>query len=67
MFRTDDPIADFERYDAEQQKKLDRLPKCCHCGEPIQDDFCFDLGDGEIYCEDCLKKCFWVSTESFGD
>jgi formylmethanofuran dehydrogenase subunit E len=66
IFGTDDPIADFERYDAEQQKKLSRLPRCCCCGEPIQDDFYFDLGD-EIYCEECLKEQFRKSTEDWGD
>ena len=51
---TDDPVADFERWDAEQEEKLKKLPKCCECGEPIQDDSCFEIG-GDYYCEDCME------------
>lgn len=36
MSWTDDPVADFDRYDAEQQ--LDSLPVCECCGEPIQQE-----------------------------
>lgn len=32
MSRTDDPVADFDRYDAEQQQQLDSLPVCECCG-----------------------------------
>lgn len=49
---TDDPIADFERYDREQQKWLDSRPRCYVCEEPIQDEYAYR--DGEVwYCEDC--------------
>ncbi len=54
MYITDDPVADALRYEAEQEKALKRLPKCCECGEPIQDDECYEIGDGLI-CPDCLK------------
>ena len=54
MFYTDDPIADFHRYDAEQQAKLDKLPRCSECDEPIQSETCYEI-NGELICEDCLK------------
>ena len=54
MCWTDDPIADFERYDAAQEAKLERLPVCEECGEPIQDDYAYYINDIWI-CESCMK------------
>lgn len=45
------------RYEAEQERLADKLPKCDCCGEPIPDDFLYDLG-GTLYCEDCLEDHF---------
>lgn len=55
MYRTDDPIADFYRWDNDQQKQLDKLPKCAECGEPIQDEECYEI-NGELICPECLKS-----------
>ena len=52
---TDDPIRDFERYEAEQEEKLEKLPVCDDCGEPIQDEYYYDI-NGFIICPDCLKE-----------
>ena len=54
MYRTDEPIRDFEQHDAEQQRRRRRLPRCCECDEPIQDDDCFEI-NGELICPGCLK------------
>lgn len=60
MFYSDDPIADFGAWDAEQNKRIARLPVCADCDEPIQDDH-FYLINGECICPDCMdgnyKKC----------
>lgn len=50
---TDDPDRDFLAYDSEQADRLERLPKCARCGEPIQDDYGYEY-EGEIYCEECF-------------
>ena len=50
---TDDPVADFERHDAKQQKKLERLPVCCCCEEHIQQEKAVYM-DGRWYCDGCL-------------
>lgn len=50
-----DPLKDFDRHDAQQQKWLDSLPKCAYCNEPIQDDCYFEI-NGECVCEDCLNE-----------
>lgn len=66
MYRTDDPIADYERYEADQEAKLDKLPKCDICGEPIQEDYLYCIY-GDIFCEDCLKEHFRKRTEDCMD
>lgn len=61
MYYTDDPLKDFDRYEAEQQRYLDSLPKCAECGEPIQSEKCYEI-DGELICQDCLENnhMHWV-------
>lgn len=55
MFYTDDPIADFNRWEAEQEKQLERLPVCADCDNPIQDETAFYI-NGEWICEDCMDS-----------
>lgn len=54
MCRTDDPVRDYDRYEAEVESAMKLLPVCSECGERIQDDFCYQLYD-EIICEECLN------------
>lgn len=53
MFYTDDPIADFDAYDAEQNRRLAKLPLCADCADPIQDEFAYYI-NGEWICEHCM-------------
>jgi formylmethanofuran dehydrogenase subunit E len=53
MYRTDDPVTDFLRHDAEQSKLLDTLPVCVECDEPIQESFYFEINE-ECVCKRCL-------------
>lgn len=55
MYYSDDPVRDFERYSAQQERELARLPKCGYCCEPIQEHFCFEIND-ELICVHCLKQ-----------
>ena len=57
MYFTDNPIADFLRYDSEQTEALEKYPECSLCGDHITDDYYYDI-DGEIYCERCMKHEF---------
>lgn len=50
---TDNPERDFARYDSEQQEQLEKLPVCCECGEPIQDEHCFEIDSGYV-CPGCM-------------
>lgn len=54
MSWTDDPVRDAERHEAEKDKALKQRPVCCECDHHIQDDVCYEFGDGLI-CPDCLK------------
>lgn len=64
MSYTDNPVADFYRWDSAQQAKLDKLPKCAECGEPIQDEECFEI-NGELICPECLKSNHRKWTEDY--
>ena len=54
MTRTDNPLADYDAYMHEQQTRLNKLPKCYECDEPIQTDECYEIND-ELICPECLK------------
>ena len=43
----------FVENEARLEKILARLPKCCLCGEPIQQEDAVRLGN-DWYCDDCL-------------
>lgn len=64
MHYTDNPIADYNRYDADQQMELERLPVCAECGHPITDEQCFEF-NGELICEECLENNHQKNTEDF--
>lgn len=53
MLYTDDPIRDFEMHDAEQTRRLERLPVCVECGEHIQSEEYYMIND-EPMCRECL-------------
>ena len=54
-YRTDDPLADFDRYDEEQARKLKRLPRCSQCDQHIQNDYAYYI-NGEWICDDCINE-----------
>ena len=55
-FYSDNPVRDFSRWDAEQERKRERHCRgaCTHCGEDIYDweDY-YDI-DGTLLHDDCL-------------
>lgn len=48
-----DNHSQWQAHERQQERLLDRLPKCDHCGKPIQDEHLFDIY-GEILCECCM-------------
>lgn len=55
MTWTDDPVADYMRYDAEQQKELEKYPICSRCEEPIVQEDAVKIGN-DWYCDRCLDE-----------
>lgn len=55
MSRTNDPIADYNRWDAEQSRRLPRLPECAICGEYIIQETAVRI-DNAYICDECLNE-----------
>lgn len=45
----------FEAHEAEQERWLDKLPRCSECGEAIQDEYLYEI-NGELVCPDCMEE-----------
>lgn len=56
-YRSDDPGADFDRYDRDRAEAEASRPVCCECGDPIWDEYLWDIG-GDLYCEECAQNVF---------
>lgn len=52
MFYSNDPVLDAENWMASQERRLELLPKCASCGQPIQQEKAVCV-DGAYYCEEC--------------
>ena len=61
-----DPLADFDRYSAEEERELDKRPKCSDCGEPIQDEKFYLIND-EFICLTCMEDNYLCWTEDYID
>lgn len=55
IFKTDDPIRDFENHDAWQERELKKRPVCEKCKEPITDDYMYEIDDLKL-CSDCFTE-----------
>ena len=44
----------FQEYEYEREARLEELPVCSECDEPIQTEECYEFND-ELICPDCLK------------
>lgn len=57
LFYSDDPAADFGRWDEYQNRQLELLPKCEHCREHIQDERLMNI-EGALYHTECAVEVF---------
>lgn len=64
FYKTDDPVRDFERHDAEQEAARELLPICEECEGRIEDDFLYNINDCLI-CEECLNKHYRKRTTDY--
>ena len=62
--RVPDNYDAFLQKEAEEEAWLRRCPICEYCGEPIQDEFLFDI-DGCLYHEDCAGELFRKDTDNY--
>lgn len=49
----DDNYSLWERREREQERWIARLPVCCECENPIQDETFYEI-NGECVCAGCL-------------
>lgn len=59
-----DPLDEFRRHDAEQEKWLTSRPICKHCCQHIQDDHFYVIDDYPV-CPSCLESDYRVETEDY--
>ena len=62
--RTDDPLADFDRYQAEEERWLKKRPRCSECDKHIQDEFAYYIND-EWICPECMSEYLKPVDEDF--
>ena len=53
-----------EAHERERRLWLNGLPRCTCCGEPVTDEYFYDLG-GSFCCEDCRHQEYRKSTYDF--
>ena len=54
----------YSAYEDKQERMLAKFPKCAYCGEPITDEYCFNIA-GDIICESCLNEHFRKPIENY--
>jgi formylmethanofuran dehydrogenase subunit E len=52
LYHTDNPVEDFERYDADLADEEEKFPICDMCGERMYEHY-YNI-DGNCICSDCL-------------
>lgn len=59
MTWTDDPLRDFDRYEAEREREFQevraQLPACAECEHTIEDAEAYYI-NGEWICESCMDS-----------
>ena len=60
----EDNYSQWEEREADQERRIAKLPICVHCEQPIQDDRAWRVND-ELYCESCAEEEFKVWTEDY--
>lgn len=64
FYYSDDPVRDAERVMEAQERQMDHLPRCVHCGYPIQSEYLFRIG-GDSVCPVCLEDYYRAPTRDF--
>lgn len=59
-----DNYSQWQAHQRQQERLLDKLPKCDYCKKTIQDEDLYEIGC-LIVCPDCLDKHYKRKTEDF--
>lgn len=51
-----EPWIDEMMYQDELEKTRQALPVCSDCGEPLDEEFCYETFDGDLMCESCFDE-----------
>ena len=54
----------WKRHDDRRESELAKRPKCDECGNHIQDDHYYIVGNQNI-CPDCLETYYRVETDDY--
>lgn len=63
IYRSDDPMRDFSKWEKEIQEWESSLPRCDSCKE-VLDDYVYDI-DGEILCIECMIAKYRRDVEDY--
>lgn len=45
----------YDAFEQDRENELEKYPKCDLCGEPITDEYFYNI-DGTFICEECLNS-----------
>lgn len=54
----------YSEYERQQERLLDKYPKCDNCEEPITDEHFYNI-DGTFICEECMRNMYRVDTDDY--
>lgn len=59
-YKFEDPIIDWDAYEADREKEDENFPCCDQCGDVIY-EMKFEIND-ETLCEECVREVYgkWV-------
>lgn len=63
MMWTDDPVRDWDRHCAEQERELESLPVCERCETPLYEHL-YRIDD-KVLCEDCEFDMYAIDIDVY--
>ena len=51
----------FRMHEAEQERQLAKLPRCCSCDSPITDEYGYKI-EGDLLCWNCAEE--WLREQA---
>ena len=59
-----DPYRDFLIHEKSLEEKVESLPQCDRCNNPIYADYVWVI-DGEVLCDECAKALYRQYADNF--